>query len=417
MSTLDAREQLFLEYMNRARMDPLGEAARLGLSSLNSGLSAGTISSTPKQVLAPNSKLESSSTAHSSEMITRDYFSHTGHNGSNPGARMASATYGTVGSFGWGENIAWSGSTGSFSITESVIAAQHKSLFLSAGHRVNILNNSFEEAGVGSVAGQYNSYNALMTTQNFAYDTGTDVSITGVHYTDSINNDFYSMGEGDGGRAVRVYKAGVQVGTATTASAGGYGAEIRTTGAVEVVFSGDNLSSARGVFVTAGTSNIKIDLVDSNTIETNVTATLSRSSAHLKMLGVSTINGTGSSGANSMFGNKAANTLDGKGGNDKLYGGSGNDTLIGNTGNDTMQGDAGNDKFFFKAAAFGDDTINSFVDGSDKLQFLSSFVDNINDLTISGNGTNTVTVGIGSDSIVIHSAANFSITSSDLLFV
>jgi serralysin len=135
------------------------------------------------------------------------------------------------------------------------------------------------------------------------------------------------------------------------------------------------------------------------------------------LIGASTANGTGTSGANSMYGNKAANTFDGKGGNDKLYGGSGNDTLIGNTGNDYLRGDAGADRFYFKAAGFGDDRIADFTDGTDKLQFLRSFVDSISDLSVSGNGTNTVTVSHGSDSIIISSATKFSITSSDLLFV
>lgn len=417
MSALDAREQLFLELTNRARMDPLGEAARYGLSSLNKDLPSGTISTSAKQVLAPNSRLESSSAAHSMDMISRDYFAHNNLSGKNPGQRMTSAGYGTAGTFGWGENISWSGSTGTYSITESVIVGQHKSLFLSAGHRANTLYNTFEEVGVGGGVGKFGNYNALMTSFNFAYDTGTDISITGVHYTDSVNNDFYSMGEGDGGRAVKIYKSGSLIGSASTASAGGYGAEIHTTGKVEVVFSGDNLSSSRGVWVTAGTSNIKVDLVDSHTIETNVTATLSRSSVNLKMLGTSSISGTGNAAANTITGNKGANTIDGSSGNDKLYGGSGNDTLIGGTGNDTLRGDSGADRFYFKAAGFGADQITDFADGTDKLLFLSSFVDNISDLTIAGNGTMAVTVAIGTDTIVINSATNFSITASDLLIL
>ena len=32
VADLDAREQLFLELINRARMDPLGEAQRMGLA-------------------------------------------------------------------------------------------------------------------------------------------------------------------------------------------------------------------------------------------------------------------------------------------------------------------------------------------------------------------------------------------------
>ena len=61
MTTMTSAEQLILEMINRARMDPDGEAARLAQThpgfTLNEGLAAGTISSTPKQVLAGNNTL------------------------------------------------------------------------------------------------------------------------------------------------------------------------------------------------------------------------------------------------------------------------------------------------------------------------------------------------------------------------
>ena len=49
-------EQYVLEMINRARLDPLGEAARYGID-LNQGLSGGTLNGTPKQPLAFNPKL------------------------------------------------------------------------------------------------------------------------------------------------------------------------------------------------------------------------------------------------------------------------------------------------------------------------------------------------------------------------
>ena len=45
-----------LELINRARMYPAAEAARLGIA-LNQGLAPGTISTAPKQVLAMNDLL------------------------------------------------------------------------------------------------------------------------------------------------------------------------------------------------------------------------------------------------------------------------------------------------------------------------------------------------------------------------
>jgi hypothetical protein len=49
-SFLTAAEQLQLELINRARLDPVAEAARLGID-LNEGLAAGTISAAAKQPL------------------------------------------------------------------------------------------------------------------------------------------------------------------------------------------------------------------------------------------------------------------------------------------------------------------------------------------------------------------------------
>ena len=424
MSTLDAREQLFLELVNRARMDPVGEAARFGIN-LNAGLAAGTISTAPKQVLVGNSALEASSNLHSLDMLNHDYFSHTGLNNSNPGGRMAGAGYASAGSFGWGENIAWSGTTGSLNANAEILVL-HENLFLSAGHRVNLLNNAFEEVGIGTATGTYQKYNAMMGTQNFAFDMETEVHITGVHYTDTVDDNFYSIGEGDGGRAVRVYKAGALVGAGTTAAAGGYGAEVTTTGAVEVVFSSGGLTSARGASVTLVTTNVKIDLVNDAIIETNATATLTRGSAHLRLLGVCAIDGTGTEGGNCLFGNRAANALFGLGGNDTLYGGSGSDRLFGQNGNDTLRGDVGNDvlsggigsdKFQFMAAGFGDDRISDFVDGVDKLVFNDVFVDRLADLTITHNGTTAVTVAIGTDSIIVQGTAAITINAADLLII
>ena len=60
MSTaeISAQKQLMLELINRARLDPLGEAALYGID-LNQGLTAGTIPSAPKEPLAFNTYLRS----------------------------------------------------------------------------------------------------------------------------------------------------------------------------------------------------------------------------------------------------------------------------------------------------------------------------------------------------------------------
>ena len=51
MSEPTALDQYLIELINRARLDPVGEAARLGID-LNQGLSQGQITTAPKQPLA-----------------------------------------------------------------------------------------------------------------------------------------------------------------------------------------------------------------------------------------------------------------------------------------------------------------------------------------------------------------------------
>ncbi|MGI9471611.1 MAG: CAP domain-containing protein, partial [Rubripirellula sp.] len=100
-------EQLLLELVNRARSNPSAEAALYGIN-LNEGLTAGTITTTPKQPLAPNQILMDASAAHSADMIANDYFNHTNLNGESPSDRVLAAGY----PVGAAENISYGGSTG-----------------------------------------------------------------------------------------------------------------------------------------------------------------------------------------------------------------------------------------------------------------------------------------------------------------
>jgi Ca2+-binding RTX toxin-like protein len=335
MAAFSAQEQLMLELINRARLDPAGEAARFGIG-LNQGLAAGSISATAKQPLAPNELLVDSARAHSQWMLDTDTFSHTGAGGSSPGARMAAAGYGAAGMFGWGENIAWRGTTGTASLTGFVIQ-EHRDLFLSPGHRLNILGASYKEIGIGALQGSFTSsgttYDSVMTTQNFA-NKGAAVFVTGVVYDDTVDNDkFYSVGEGRSGVSVTVDQASDHV--TATAAAGGY-AVTGSTGAADVTFSGGGLAAPVTVGIAIGSINDKIDLVDSTTIQSSASVTLKDGAADLVLLGVANINGTGNGLDNHLVGNRGNNTLNGAGGNDVLTGSVGADRLIGGGGIDNF---------------------------------------------------------------------------------
>lgn len=352
---LTAAEQYMIELINRARLDPLGEAARYGIN-LNQGLAPGQLHTAVRGVLAPEAALEASAIGHSRWMLTTDIFSHSGVNNSTPTIRAIAAGY-----EGWGvgENISWRGTTGSLNL-DALIANQHADLFLSAGHRVNILYDSYREVGIAQEAGTFASsgtnYNASMVTQNFS--TQSDVFyVTGVFYNDSNHDKFYSIGEGLGG--AQISTAGQ---SQLSASAGGYalatgeGAAISVTGSVN--------GRAFSVKIEVDGVNAKLDIVNGNTFYSSADLVLGGGIHSARLLGTAALNATGNALGNMLEGNGANNVLNGGSGNDRLFGGAGVDTLVGGagadklysgigndilrggTGADTVVGDAGNDVLF-----------------------------------------------------------------------
>ncbi len=373
MSAHDAREQYFLELVNRARMNPAGEAAKLGIN-LNKDVktyyeSKGQIpaylTATPKQVLAGNSYLNDSATSHSNWMLAQDVFSHTGIGGSMPWDRMVAAGYTNYANAG--ENIAWGGSTASYNLNTAV-GTQHDGLFNSVGHRINILNDVYKEIGIGSVGGKFTSYNALMSTQNFGTSQTAGVFVTGVAYKDTVsNNNFYSIGEGQGAISAKLYHGATLLKSTATADAGGYGLKTTATGSLEIVFSGGTASGSVGAKFTLGAKNVKFDLVDSNSIETNANATLTRDTVNGKLLGIENKSLAGNAQANSLYGNSGANTLSG---------GAGNDVLTGASGADTLNGGSGADSFCYRKIAEGGDLVKDFAEG-DVFKFYSAGFGNL----------------------------------------
>jgi uncharacterized protein YkwD len=199
-------EQYLVELINRARANPSAEAARFGIS-LNEGLAAGTISSAAKQPLAINPYITDAARDHSQWMIDNDVFGHSGAGGSDPGDRMAAAGYSFTGSWSWGENIAWSGQSGSAPNVLTTTRQLHQNLFVDAGiagrgHRINMLEASFREVGAGVVTGNFQGYNAVMAAEDFAY-SGSGNFLTGVAYRDTVTIDgFYTPGEGIGSATI-----------------------------------------------------------------------------------------------------------------------------------------------------------------------------------------------------------------------
>ncbi|MGQ0672332.1 MAG: M10 family metallopeptidase C-terminal domain-containing protein [Hyphomicrobium sp.] len=343
MAEASAYEQLLLELINRARLDPLGEAQRLGID-LNSGLAPGTIDGSAKQVLAGNSLLNDAAGAHTDWMLATGIFSHTGAGGSDPGQRMSAAGYQFTGTWRTGENINWSGTSGAIDLNVSTRDA-HDSLFRSAGHRENLLNDDFREIGAGVSTGVRQGLNATMTTEKFA-KSGDSVFVTGVAYNDFDNDGFYDIGEGQGGIAVTVSQNNAVIGGDVTETAGGHATAI-AGGTVTVTFSGGGLPNSVTAFVNTAQQNAKVDLVNGNDIYSSASTTLGDGAQDLKLLGTDNLGGGGNSAANTLIGNKGNNYLTAGAGNDRLSGGAGHDKLIGGAHKDTLWGGSGNDTFDF----------------------------------------------------------------------
>ncbi len=208
-------EVYLLELINRTRANPDAESTRTGVD-LRNGLSADQLSIYgPREPLAFNENLETAARAHTEDMNTQNYFSHTSPNGDGPTQRTTKAGY-----VGWAaENIA----AGQASIYQA-----HLGWLQSLGHRLNILslypsglNAAYTEVGLGikiGGAGQWRNY----YTEVFGLPQNQQRYILGVVYEDADNDNFYSMGEGLEGVTIEVVHGSTIVKTLLTKKSGNY---------------------------------------------------------------------------------------------------------------------------------------------------------------------------------------------------
>ena len=259
-----AYEQYALELLNRARQNPLAEAARYGID-LNEGLPAGTISSAPKQPLAFNDALLEAARLHAQDMLDNDFFDHVSSDGRTLVDRVTEVGYPAL---GVGENLAVRWTSGGSVDLVDFIAQMHQSLFVNAdvdgrGHRRNLLDGNFKEEGGGVEQGLFSpdgpgttAFNAVMYVQNFGQRPG-DSFLTGVAYRDLDGDQFYSVGEGIG--ALTVTAVGAQTFSTQTTPAGGYNLRL-PAGTYTVTVTGAGLSGAIVVQnVVIGSQNVKLD--------------------------------------------------------------------------------------------------------------------------------------------------------------
>src|SRR5439155_12599805 len=154
---------------------------------------------------------------HSQDMIDRDYFAHNTPENVDPFQRIVNAGYSPL--TAGGENIAERSTSGT--VTTALTLMLHQDFFVDStvagrGHRLNLLNASFQEVGVGQVTGNFQGLNATMLTDDFAAAGGRQF-LTGVSYADLDHDNFYSIGEGRNGMTIAVGGS-----STSTAVAGGY---------------------------------------------------------------------------------------------------------------------------------------------------------------------------------------------------
>jgi serralysin len=294
--TPTAFEQAMMEYVNQARMNPLGEYD-VALSTAEDG-SPGTQSDIdvavryfgvdleayrtqmtafdPVAPLAWNSALATAATTHTELMIETDTQSHNLPGEATLGARITEAGY-----TGWAtvaENIyAYTknplfGHAG-FMIDWGYDDADYDGDTLRsdwqtigdgiqdpAGHRLAIMSDKYSDIGIGVLAetNPSTSVGPYLVTQNFGtLQGGSPVQLLGVFIEDGDGDGFYDIDEGRGG--VTITATGTTgTFTTTTWESGGYQMELES-GTYTVVFSGGSITGTASYEITMGQENVKLD--------------------------------------------------------------------------------------------------------------------------------------------------------------
>ena len=428
MTAPTANEQLLLEYINDARLDPLGDAARYISSyaatatsadaDINSalrffGVSGPTLlqafsALTPVAPLAWNDALSNAAQGHDAAMIAADSQTHQAPGEADLGGRFTAAGYNFRSA---GENV-YAFATGPLDAHAGFMVDWGNGpggMQSPAGHRDNIMTAAFREIGIaevheGSAATQVGPE---VVTEDLGTRGTTGVFVLGVAYSDTSGDDFYSLGEGRAGLSVSM--AGTTVAGFDT---GGYALNSAATGAQTAVFTGAGLASPVSVAMNlANGANVKIDIVSGTELKTSTSVSVSGPISKIEAIGVQglSLSGSGLSagqqtiqggiGADTIAGGSGQTYLRGGDGGDVITGGSGFDDANGNMGADTIHGNAGDDY-----SVGGKDNDVLFGDAGNDIVWGNLGADTCdggdgNDQCRGGQGDDSVTGGAGNDFI------------------
>ena len=239
-----AAETLLAYLVNETRRAPDAAASRLSvfLPADQRG---------PFAPLVVNESLLKAARLHSQDMLTNNYTSHYGLNGSSPWQRATAAGYAT-------ENVAENVYGSPYADTpETVVVDMNDEWFKSSGHRANMLTANWTEFG-GGIAIRLTPSGATRGTELFGrYDAGP--FLTGVVFNDSNANRRFNVTEGLGGITVT---ATGPTGTFSTSSltAGGWALKV-PAGQYIVSASGGSFTGTSSAAITVGTDNMEVDFV------------------------------------------------------------------------------------------------------------------------------------------------------------
>ena len=474
-------EQEMLELLNRFRDNPQGELdellsshpnpltardadvqAALDFFSVNGAvLDAQFASLSPAPPLAWNAALASAGATHNAKMIEFDLQSH--QLPGEPGLleRDVAAGYNWQFSVRVGENV--------FAYSQSVIYG-HAAFVIDwgygpngiqspAGHRVNMLDQGFQEVGI-SIVPENNpgtTVGPLVISQEFGRRGNYgNPAVLGVAYDDLNGDGFYNAGEGLAGVTIELsgtngtftttsltaggYQIKVPSGTYTaTASGGGLGGTIRE---FNVVVGGSNVkvdfeAAAPDVAATHtidladgvphvvtlqddgiagnGISQIVIDGVVSTFAVPTTTLIINGGNRNDTILlagldsafsGLIVVNGNGGDDSVNASALGVATSLNGGAGADILIGGSAADFLNGGSDDDTIFGNAGDDTI---NGGSGRDSLNGGV-GDDQISGQGSS----GDVLTGGPGNDRLDGGAGIDTIAEFADTDFTLTATSL---
>ncbi len=285
-------EQLFLEYLNRARANPTAEGQRLAASAAVdirqafevyqvdlAKLKTDIATNPPAPPLAFESRLMLSAHGHSKWMLDHAWQAHEETDPVGDLDHITNTTFDRIVAAGYeyanaGENVyAYSdGVEYGHAGFEVDWGSGPGGVQAELGHRTSNHNPNFTEVGIGILNGSHtgtavvqsggtnlvvtNSVGPQVVTVDFGSRFDQSALITGVAHFDLNSNQFYDLGEGLSG--VRVDLDSGSNFAVTTAS-GGY-AVPAVEGMQTLTFSGPGLAPVQRVVTISQGQNVKVDL-------------------------------------------------------------------------------------------------------------------------------------------------------------